>query len=364
MKVIKKKIIKAIIIGVLVTGALIPTQGIIVSATEVQKESKTKMETPKATDFKITPTTNRTSKDGSISKVSGNFDGFEYSIDGGTKWLNPTKGQNQITGLAVGKVYIRQKETSEKLASDPVVLEVGSKEKKEQDKPDKATMQNYGFIKKDVTKKGGNDGELSNLPNGMEYSLDKGKNWTDVKDNKITGLKAGNVYLRYKETDEFKASPHIVETISEPTDDKKVDDKKDDSSKKPDDKKKDNKNNDDQKTDDNKDDSSKNADDNKNDYKKVDNKKSDNNSGSPKANNSNINQNKPNTKSNNVSKVGTKEPGAVKAKAESQSDKKKDSKAVKTSDTSSVGFIIGCIASCLVMILMAVTKIRKLFVRR
>ena len=49
----------------------------------------------------------------------------------------------------------------------------------------------------------GSDGKITGVTSEMEYSVDDGKSWNDVTGTEITGLKAGEVFVRYKGDDYY-----------------------------------------------------------------------------------------------------------------------------------------------------------------
>lgn len=62
---------------------------------------------------------------------------------------------------------------------------------------------------------GGKDGKITGVDTTMEYSTDGGKTWKDVTGTSITGLSAGDVLVRIKETEEAAASEAVKITIAE-----------------------------------------------------------------------------------------------------------------------------------------------------
>jgi hypothetical protein len=80
--------------------------------------------------------------------------------------------------------------------------------KANQEKPDGAKIQTT-----DVKDK--QDGAISGVDETMEYSLDDGKTWNPVTGTTLSGLKAGQVSLRYAETKNLRASQPITLIIQE-----------------------------------------------------------------------------------------------------------------------------------------------------
>lgn len=62
---------------------------------------------------------------------------------------------------------------------------------------------------------GGKDGKITGVDTTMEYSTDDGKTWKDVTGTSITGLSAGDVLVRIKETENTAASEATKITVAE-----------------------------------------------------------------------------------------------------------------------------------------------------
>lgn len=72
------------------------------------------------------------------------------------------------------------------------------------------------YLKKKVvspSKAGASDGKITNVTSKMEYSLDNGSTWKAITGTEITGLKAGEVLVRYKETATVKAGYIVKVTV-------------------------------------------------------------------------------------------------------------------------------------------------------
>lgn len=64
-----------------------------------------------------------------------------------------------------------------------------------------------------VSASGAKDGVIQNLATTMEYSTDQ-VNWQAVNGESLTGMGAGEYYIRYKETENYYASPATKVTVS------------------------------------------------------------------------------------------------------------------------------------------------------
>lgn len=74
-----------------------------------------------------------------------------------------------------------------------------------------------GLVAVNASKSGVNDGAIENLTTAMEYSTDE-VNWIRVTaDAKVSGLAAGDYYVRYAETENYLASPaaKVVITVKD-----------------------------------------------------------------------------------------------------------------------------------------------------
>lgn len=173
---------------------------------------------PAAPDSSKFTFTAPTSANGTDGKISGVDETMEYSTDGGKTWKSVTG--TEITGLAGGiSVSIRVKETNDTYAGASVVVTVP--EYKNSDSGSQNTSKKAGPAAPDASKitvaapTGANetDGRISGVDSTMEYSTDGGKTWTSVTGTKITGLSAGEVWIRVKETSDTAAGEVLKITI-------------------------------------------------------------------------------------------------------------------------------------------------------
>lgn len=61
----------------------------------------------------------------------------------------------------------------------------------------------------------GSDGKITGVTSEMEYSVDDGKSWNDVTGTEITGLKAGEVFVRYKGDEYYFESSNASVVVPE-----------------------------------------------------------------------------------------------------------------------------------------------------
>lgn len=64
-----------------------------------------------------------------------------------------------------------------------------------------------------VSKAGAKDGTIANVSADMEYSTDQ-VTWIEITGTEITGLPAGDYYIRYKESQNYHASPATKVTVT------------------------------------------------------------------------------------------------------------------------------------------------------
>lgn len=64
-----------------------------------------------------------------------------------------------------------------------------------------------------VSKAGAKDGTIANVSADMEYSTDQ-VTWMEIAGTEITGLQAGDYYIRYKESQNYHASPATKITVA------------------------------------------------------------------------------------------------------------------------------------------------------
>ncbi|MEL1136226.1 leucine-rich repeat protein [Desulfitobacterium sp. THU1] len=137
-----------------------PGNGTTTRDSDVQTITVTKAATPVISTFTVTQpsTINGT---GSIAGVQSSM---EYSVDNGSTW---TAGGSTITGISGGTTYsIRTKASGAVLASEAYTITINAFI------PTKETKPVAIFEASTMT--------LSNVANGMKYSVDGGTNWLDI----------------------------------------------------------------------------------------------------------------------------------------------------------------------------------------
>lgn len=151
-----------------------------------------------------------TRENGTDGKVTGVDETMEYSTDGGTTW-KPVVGTS-ITGFIGGTnvtVRVKETDTTKAGASKMVVIPDFVKEDGKADGPAAPT----GLGATAPTSKNGTDGKVFGANAAMEYSTDGGATWKPVTETVITGLSAGDVKVRVKETDSTKAGAIATVTV-------------------------------------------------------------------------------------------------------------------------------------------------------
>lgn len=152
-------------------------------------------------------TSKATGSDTSDGKLSG-FAGtkaYQISSDNGTTWID-VKAESTSLDAKAGVYQIRYAGDKNHEAGASVSVTVGKKA--DQSKPE-------GLEAVNVSAEDAKDGVVTGITDAMEYSTDDGKTWTAVPDNadKIDGLPAGEVLVRYTETDDKNASPYATVAI-------------------------------------------------------------------------------------------------------------------------------------------------------
>lgn len=242
----KRKVIQAVIAGILVSGIVLAENSINVSAVSkieesdvsaTQTENIDNVQTPnldsaapnesnekdlakeeQSKPKEVEKTANNSKPDINKIKVydvstyySGRIEGLdetmEYSIDNGSTWISVYA--NYIDMLPEGKVLIRYKETDTTLPGESIEVTVGSRPMLLQSKPDVNS-----FKVKNATK-GNKNGRIDVINEGMEYSLDGGKSWDFVYGTVIEGLGAGEVLIRYPQGRYLHQSEAVSVVISE-----------------------------------------------------------------------------------------------------------------------------------------------------
>ena len=130
---------------------------------------------------------------------------MEYSLDNGVTWKDVI--DQTLTGLQRGNVRIRYKATEKNLASEVIVMTIKE--------PSKSLKKDDISIKQ-INKYGADNGCIYVNVRNVEYSLDEGKTWHAVNNNKITGLCAGDVFLRTIMTDFNIEGEILVVTLIQP----------------------------------------------------------------------------------------------------------------------------------------------------
>ena len=175
------------------------------AAITVNVHEKETQDAPLATSFTVNKATGEDIADGSIAGFD-NTKKYEYSIDDGVTWIDVADGSESITGFKPGNIKIRYKGDNNKKPSDAVTVVLGYKTGQDTPDADKITITNTSGVNE-------NNGVISGVDSTMEYSTDNGVTWNEVTGTTITGLSAGTVKLRYKETSDKNASDSIELTI-------------------------------------------------------------------------------------------------------------------------------------------------------
>ncbi len=146
-------------------------------------------------------TSKATGSDTSDGKISGFADAKAYQIssDNGATWTDVEASSTSLD-VKAGDYQIRYAGDKNHEAGASVSVTVGKKA--DQSKPE-------GLEAVNVSAEDAKDGEITGVSDTMEYSVDKGTTWKTVPANtdKIGGLAAGEVLVRYAETDDKNASP-------------------------------------------------------------------------------------------------------------------------------------------------------------
>lgn len=180
---------------------------------------------PSAPDSSKFTTSAPTSEGGTDGKISGVDATMEYSTDGGATWKSATG--TEITGLVGGvSVSIRVKETNDTYAGASVVVTVPEYKNSGSgsgngDSGNSGTSKKTGPLAPSSSKiaytaptsVNGTDAKITGVDRTMEYSTDGGKTWTAVTGTEITGLGAGEVWIRVKETSDTAAGEVLKITI-------------------------------------------------------------------------------------------------------------------------------------------------------
>ena len=161
-------------------------------------------QTAPAEIFTTSKATGANVADGKISGFAA-AKAYQISSDDGKTWTDVT-AESTAVDVKSGTYQIRYAGDKNHEAGASVSVTVGKKA--DQNKPERLESEN-------VSAENANDGVVTGVTDAMEYSTDDGKTWTDVPTNthKIDGLAAGEVLVRYAETDDKNASPYATVAI-------------------------------------------------------------------------------------------------------------------------------------------------------
>ena len=167
-------------------------------------EGKATVKIAKATQAAPTETfttSKATGSDKADGKISG-FDSakaYQISSDNGSIWTD-VEAETTSLDVKAGAYLIRYAGDKNHEAGASVSVTV--EKKADQNKPEGLTAEN-------VSEENATDGVVKGVTDDMEYSTDGGETWTAVSANadKIEGLAAGEVLVRYAGTDDKNAGP-------------------------------------------------------------------------------------------------------------------------------------------------------------
>lgn len=161
-------------------------------------------ETAPAESFTISKATGSDTIDGKISGFAGTKT-YQISSDNGATWTDVKAGETSLV-VKAGVYQIRYAGDKNHEAGASVSVTVGKKA--DQSKPE-------GLEAVNVSAEDAKDGEIIGVSDTMEYSVDKGTTWKAVPANadKIDGLAAGEVLVRYAETDDKNAGSNTTVTV-------------------------------------------------------------------------------------------------------------------------------------------------------
>ena len=157
-----------------------------------------------AESFTISKATGSDTIDGKISGFAGTKT-YQISSDNGATWTDVKAGETSLV-VKAGVYQIRYAGDKNHEAGASVSVTVGKKA--DQSKPE-------GLEAVNVSAEDAKDGEIIGVSDTMEYSVDKGTTWKAVPANadKIDGLAAGEVLVRYAETDDKNAGSNTTVTV-------------------------------------------------------------------------------------------------------------------------------------------------------
>ncbi|MBR1598257.1 MAG: Ig-like domain-containing protein [Lachnospiraceae bacterium] len=137
------------------------------------------------------------------TELPAGYDKVQYSTDGGETWSDKISAGTDASDYTIKVRYSDSKGNRESFDADDIMVTIS---KGAQEKPDAAS-----FTVKNASDAVTKDGEISGADDTMQYSTDDGETWNDaVKDSPITGLPAGDVLVRYKETANLNASEAVT----------------------------------------------------------------------------------------------------------------------------------------------------------
>ena len=151
-----------------------------------------------AESFTTSKSTGSDTSDGKISGFAA-AKAYQISSDNGATWTDVEASSTSLD-VKAGDYRIRYAGDKNHEAGASVSVTVGKKA--DQSKPE-------GLETENVSTENATDGVVTGVTDAMEYSTDDGKTWTAVpaNANKIDGLAAGEVLVRYAKTDDKNASP-------------------------------------------------------------------------------------------------------------------------------------------------------------
>lgn len=157
-----------------------------------------------AESFTTSKATGSDTIDGKISGFAGTKT-YQISSDNGATWTDVKAGETSLV-VKAGVYQIRYAGDKNHEAGASVSVTVGKKA--DQSKPE-------GLEAVNVSAEDAKDGEITGVSDTMEYSVDKGTTWKAVPANadKIDGLAAGEVLVRYAETDDKNAGSNTTVTV-------------------------------------------------------------------------------------------------------------------------------------------------------
>jgi len=157
-----------------------------------------------AESFTTSKSTGSDTSDGRISGFAA-AKAYQISSDNGATWTD-VKAESTSLDVKAGDYQIRYAGDKNHEAGASVSVTVGKKA--DQNRPE-------GLETVNVSAENEKDGEITGVSDTMEYSVDKGTTWKAVPANadRIDGLAAGEVLIRYAGTDDKNASPYAMVVV-------------------------------------------------------------------------------------------------------------------------------------------------------